>query len=97
VVIASEASAEVTAVAAGRVTAIDFMPEFGRFVLVEHGDYLTFYGNLSLLYVVTGDVLTAGQTVGRAGTDAEPKGRGIFFGLFDNGAAVDPEAWLNKQ
>jgi len=94
IVIETEASAEVSAVSEGAVSAIDVMPEYGRFILVEHGNYLTFYGNLSLFYVSVGDTVTPGQIIGRAGTDAEPKGRAIFFGIFENGNAVDPEIWI---
>lgn len=96
VLIETEASAEVTAVSEGKVSAIDIMPEYGRFILIEHGNYLTFYGNLSLFYVSVGDTVTPGQIIGRAGTDAEPKGRAIFFGVFENGKAVDPEIWIQK-
>ena len=51
------------AVAAGKVSAIDVMPEYGRFVLVEHGEYLTFYGNLSLFYVSAGESIEAGKVL----------------------------------
>ncbi|GMQ82314.1 MAG: peptidoglycan DD-metalloendopeptidase family protein [Rhodothermia bacterium] len=97
VLIAAEASSEVKAVSSGRVSTIDVMPEYGRFMLIEHGNYVTFYGNLSLLYASPGDTVVPGQIIGRSGTDAEPKGQTIFFGIFDNGKAVDPERWLKSQ
>lgn len=97
VLIASEASSEVKAVSSGRVSTIDVMPEYGRFMLIEHGNYVTFYGNLSLFYASPGDTIKPGQIIGRSGTDAEPKGQTIFFGIFDNGKAVDPETWLKSQ
>lgn len=97
VLIAAEASSEVKSVSSGRVSTIDLMPEYGRFILIEHGDYVTFYGNLSLFYASPGDTIEPGQIIGRSGTDAEPKGQSIFFGIFDNGKAVDPEKWFKSR
>ena len=93
-VIATQPSAEVRVVFEGTVSSIDIMPDLGIFVIIEHGDYHSVYGNFSLTYVAQGDRVKAGQVIGRSGTDAEPKGQAVFFGLFQNGKPLDPNPWL---
>jgi septal ring factor EnvC (AmiA/AmiB activator) len=97
ILIGSAASAEVKAVYEGRVLSVDLMPELGTFLILEHGDYYSVYANFSLLYVSKGDRVQAGQVLGRAGTEAEPKGNGLFFGLFREGQALDPTPWLAQR
>ncbi len=96
IVIKTEASAEVKATFSGRIRLVDVMPGLGRVVFLEHGDYLTVYGNFSLLYASQGDEIIAGQILGRSGTDAEPRGRSTFFGVFYKGEPIDPKGWLRR-
>lgn len=97
IVIETQASAEVRAVFDGQVIDVSILPEFGTYVVVEHGAYKSVYSNFSMTYVSEGDRVDAGQIIGRAGTDAEPKGKAIFFGLFKNGSPIDPGPWLRSQ
>ncbi|MDX1429950.1 MAG: peptidoglycan DD-metalloendopeptidase family protein, partial [Rhodothermales bacterium] len=96
VLIATESSAPVNAVFDGRVISIDIIPDFGTYVVVEHGEYHSVYSNFSLLYVGKNEIVSAGQIIGRAGTDAEPKGAGIFFAIFKKGQPMDPTSWLRR-
>ncbi|MFT4604423.1 MAG: septal ring factor EnvC (AmiA/AmiB activator) [Rhodothermales bacterium] len=93
IVVATAPGADVRSVFEGRVIGIDVMPVYGKYVMVSHGDYVTVYGNLSTVYVTSQQTLTAGQMVGKAGTDSEPYGAGYFFGLSKDGF-VDPARWL---
>ncbi len=97
ILIATKPQAEVRAVFDGRVIAIDAMPEYGTYVLIQHGEYQTFYSNLSLVYVSIGQAVRAGQVIGRAGTDAEPKRAGVFFSLFRGGQVLNPMPWLRPR
>ena len=92
--IATEPSAAVNAVFDGRVISIDIIPDFGTYVVIEHGEYHTVYSNFSLLYIGKNEMVTTGQVIGRAGTDAEPKGAGIFFAVFKKGEPMNPAVWL---
>lgn len=94
--IATEGAEGVRAVHGGTVSTTDVMPDLGRYMIIDHGDYHTVYGNFSLLYVGEGDQVEAGHMIGRAGTEGEPKGEGVFFGVFKDGVPVDPETWLRK-
>lgn len=94
ILIATRPSDEVRAVFAGEVLSISVIPDFGTYVVIGHGDYKSVYSNFSMIYLAEGDRVEAGQVLGRAGTDAEPKGSGLFFALFKGSTAVDPQTWL---
>ena len=97
ILISTTSSAEVNAVFDGEVIDIYPMPEFGRVVTISHGEFTSLYGNLSMLYVEAGTKVHSGQILGRSGTDNEPKGKAVFFGIFRNNAEVDPQKWLQRR
>ncbi|PIQ61231.1 MAG: peptidase M23 [Bacteroidetes bacterium CG12_big_fil_rev_8_21_14_0_65_60_17] len=94
ILIATTASAGVRAAAGGVVSTVDQMPDIGSYIIMEHGDFHTVYGNFSLVYVATGDQVAEGDLIGRAGTTAEPRGSALFFGIFENAVPVNPLDWL---
>ena len=96
ILVATSPAAEVKAVFDGKVVSVDIMPDLGTYLVIEHGEYHTVYGNFSLLYVGNNEEVKAGQVIGRAGTDAQPKGEGIFFAVFKNGKDIDPIPWLGR-
>ena len=95
--IATQPQAEVRAVFSGTVLSVSVIPEFGRYVAIQHGEYQSVYSNFSMIYVSEGMQVIAGQLIGRAGTDAEPKEAGLFFGLFKDGQPFDPKNWLEHR
>ncbi len=97
VFIATNPQEEVVSVFDGTILSVSVIPEFGRYILIEHGEYQTAYSNFSLIYVGEGERIKAGQTLGRAGTEDEPKGAGLFFALFQNGEAINPVPWLGRR
>lgn len=98
ILIATNPGASVRVVFNGEVAAIDFVPGYGQYLVVRHGDYLSVYSNFSELYVTEGQSLEAGQLLGRAGTNEEPRGAGVFFAVFDKttGEAINPRRWLRN-
>ncbi|MBX2822121.1 MAG: peptidoglycan DD-metalloendopeptidase family protein [Rhodothermaceae bacterium] len=92
--ISTAPQAEVNAVFDGEVTAVYTMPEFGRVITINHGDYTSLYGNLSSLQVAEGMPVEAGQLIGVSGTENEPRGESVFFAVFKDGAEENPEDWL---
>ena len=93
----SDSGAPARAVFRGTVERVGAMASYGTFVLVSHGDFVTVYGNLSQVVVRQGQALSAGQTVGRAGTASERRGSGLFFAVFQSGRATDPLGWLRGR
>ena len=97
VLIATKPQTEVRSVFDGTVLSVSVIPEFGTYIAIGHGEYQSVYSNFSMIYVTEGTAVTAGQVIGRAGTDAEPKQAGIFFGLFKDGAPFNPMPWLRAR
>lgn len=97
ILISTKASDEVRAVFEGEVVEIYPMPEFGNVVTISHGEFTSFYSNMSMLYVEAGSMVRSGQVIGRSGTDAEPKGTAVFFGIFRNNIEVNPIDWLQRR
>jgi septal ring factor EnvC (AmiA/AmiB activator) len=99
ILVATNPGSEVRAVFEGTVTGIDFVPGYGTYLVLRHGNYLSIYSNFSSLYVATGERVAAGQAIGEAGTDNEPRGAGVFFAVFDTteNTSVDPMQWLASR
>ncbi|MFO8099004.1 MAG: peptidoglycan DD-metalloendopeptidase family protein [Salinibacter sp.] len=99
ILIATDPGREVRSVFQGTVGGVDFVPGYGTYLVIRHGDYLSVYSNFSTLYVSEGETVEAGEVIGEAGTDAEPRGPGLFFAVFDRSenTSVDPTAWLAAQ
>lgn len=97
ILIDTRPQAEVRSVFEGAVVDVDVMPDYGTIVVIQHGEYRTVYSNFSVLYVEIGDRVSAGQTLGRAGTDSQPKGPALFFAIFKDGEALDPTPWLQRR
>ena len=96
ILIATSPGSPVRAVFRGEVTGIDFVPGYGTYLVVRHGDYLSVYSNFSSVRVSTGQRVDTGQRLGEAGTPNEPRGAGVFFAVFDadKSTSVDPLTWL---
>ncbi|MEL7361612.1 MAG: peptidoglycan DD-metalloendopeptidase family protein [Bacteroidota bacterium] len=95
--ISTAAGAEVRSVFDGVVARASRMPSFGSYLIIEHGDVKTVYGNLSLVSVAPGDRVRSGQVIGRAGTATTPRGAGVFFALYDGNDEQDPLPWLRPR
>jgi septal ring factor EnvC (AmiA/AmiB activator) len=99
ILIATSPEEQVRAVFQGTVSGVDFVPGYGTYLVVRHGEYLSVYSNFSSLYVSEGESVAAGEVLGLAGTEQEPRGAGIFFAVFDRSqsASVDPLQWLSSR
>jgi len=99
ILIATNPRAEVRAVFRGTVSGVDFVPGYGTYLVIRHGNYLSVYSNFSNLYVSTGDTVEAGEVLGKAGTKDEPRGAGVFFAVFnaESNESVNPRAWLASR
>ena len=65
--IALAAGTEIKAVFDGDVKQIVVMPGYNKCVLVQHGNYFSFYCKLGTVSVKAGDKVKTGQVVGRLG------------------------------
>lgn len=87
------AGAVARTVAAGRVVFADHLDDYGKTVLIDHGEhYYTLYANLETIDVAVGEVLPAGQ---RIATVYRVSGQSVlYFELRSGRDLVDPGPWL---
>lgn len=89
------AGATAQAVYSGKVSGVYVIPGFQTVVIVNHGNYYTVYGNLSGAAVKVGDVVKAGQGVGRvAASEDNPSVGQIHFEVWKNRDKQDPAGWI---
>jgi murein DD-endopeptidase MepM/ murein hydrolase activator NlpD len=84
----------VVAPAAGVVVDVGDYVLSGRTVLVDHGQgVVSAYFHLDTATVSKGDILRAGERVGRVGSTGLATGSHLHFGVYLHGKDVDPVAW----
>ena len=91
---------DVIAVLEGSVINVIDDEVVGKSVEIKHDNgYVTMYQSLSTVGVKKGDTVTQGQVIGKSGTNEMEKdlGNHLHFEIYDNGQAVNPENYLNKE
>lgn len=90
--LATSKGAPVKAIFNGTVRQIIVMPGYNQCVLVQHGDYFTFYCKLGQVLVKAGDKVKVGQTLGNVETiNGETE---LHFQLWEGKKPQNPEKWL---
>lgn len=90
--IALSPGTQVNAVFNGTVKQIVVMPGYNICVLVQHGNYFSFYCKLKSTSVKAGDQVKTGQKIGVVDTiNGETK---LHFQIWQNQKPQDPELWL---
>ncbi|KMO18041.1 peptidase M23B [Methylobacterium platani JCM 14648] len=91
----SEYGAPARATAAGTVTQADYAGGYGNMVEIDHGHGLaTRYAHLSAITVTPGQVVAAGQMVGRVGSTGRSTGTHLHYETRIDGEPVDPQRFL---
>jgi len=88
---------EVRVVHPGKVIAIQPFPGYGDVVMVQHGRFITAYGNLSRVLVRQNAILEKGDIIGLSGDETSAKGESLFFLVRENNTNLDPEKWLSSK
>ena len=89
--------AEARSVFEGKVLNIVQFKGSNPIVLVQHGNYITSYKNLSKVYVKKGDKLNAKQAIGKIFTNKETGKTVLQFSLFQNTTPQNPALWLYQM
>ena len=86
---------QVKAVFDGVVKSVIVQPGYNKCVLVQHGDYFTFYCKLGTVSVKAGDKVSTGQVLGAV----EPIGGStqLHFQLWSSKGPQNPIPWLRPQ
>lgn len=89
------AGSEVKAVFNGEVRRIIVMPGYNKCVLIQHGNYFTFYCKLDEVKVKTGDKVTTGQVIGTVDTiDGQTQ---LHLQVWKEKTPQNPESWLRPR
>ncbi|MDD2584229.1 MAG: M23 family metallopeptidase, partial [Bacteroidales bacterium] len=91
--ISTSLNAQVLAVFDGIVKQILVMPGYNQCVLIQHGNYYTFYTKIEKVRVSTGDKVTTGEVIGIL---AENEGNSVLhFQLWHGTTKQNPEHWIS--
>ena len=89
----TERESEVYCVFDGVVKQVVVIPGYNQCVLVQHGEYFTFYCKLSKVYVKAGQKLKTGAPLGKL--EAENKNSSsLHFQIWKGTAKQNPEIWI---
>ena len=91
--ISSPAGSNATAVFDGVVKQVLVMPGYDQCVLVQHGEYFTFYCKLRQVFVKSGDKLNTGDRIGQISTNEDGNAE-LHFQLWKGTDKQNPETWL---
>lgn len=94
--IQAQRNANIRSVYDGEVSKVFAVPGFNTCVIVRHGDYYTFYGNVFDLFVKMGDKVKAGQSLGKIYTDPDTGVATMHFQLWQKTNKLNPTPWLKR-
>ncbi|RYJ43878.1 murein hydrolase activator EnvC family protein [Flavobacterium beibuense] len=94
--ITTEKGSSAKAVFDGVVNSVSQINGGRMFVIVEHGNYLTLYYNLSSVNVGIGDKVKMGQKLGTLWTNPITGETVIKFIMTQNTDYLNPQQWLNR-
>lgn len=90
--IALSKNADVCAVFDGVVLDIAVMPGYNQCVIIQHGNYFSFYCKIKSLSVQKGDKVKTGQVIGKVDTiDGQNQ---LNFQIWKGSSSQNPESWL---
>jgi len=93
--IATDKNAEVFSVFDGVVKQILVMPGYNQCVLVQHGNFYTFYTKLDKVSVKSGEKIKTGQSLGNLAA-ADENSSVIHFQLWHGTNKQNPENWISR-
>ena len=94
VTISTTRGAEVFSVFEGVVKQIVVIPGYNQCVLIQHGQYYTFYCKLSRVSVKPGTRVSSGAPIGHLQPDGNQST--LHFQIWDGTRKQDPEKWLRR-
>ena len=67
-------------------------------LIIDHGSgYHSLYGNLSGIFLKTGDILIEGTVVGKIGKSNVLNYPALYFEIRHKGKPVNPVKWLKRK
>ena len=97
IVIATEKSQKVKTVFEGSVLSVLQFRGSNPTVLVQHGNYITAYKNLSKVFVSKGDKVSSNQYIGEVFTNSSTGKSSIQVSIFQKTTPLNPLLWILKM
>jgi septal ring factor EnvC (AmiA/AmiB activator) len=97
VTIATPGSAKVRSVFKGKVMQVFSFKGSNPGVLIQHGNYITSYSNLAVVYVKKGETIDAKQAIGEVFTHPTSGKSELKFSVFQNTTPVNPKSWVYRM
>ena len=97
IVIATEKFQKVKTVFEGSVLSVLQFRGSNPTVLIQHGNYITAYKNLSRVFVSKGDRVSSSQYIGEVFTNSSTGKSSIQFSIFQKTTPLNPLLWILKM
>jgi len=92
--ITTESGSSARAVFAGTVYSIQILSPINTLVMIQHGDFITVYQNLSSVSVKKGDKVNIKQTIGKIRTNNSTGKTALKFSVLQNDTFLNPQSWI---
>jgi septal ring factor EnvC (AmiA/AmiB activator) len=97
IIIATEKSEKVKTIFEGSVLSVLQFRGSNPTVLIQHGNYITAYKNLSKVFVNKGDKVDSNQYIGEVFTNSSTGKSSIQFSVFQKTTPLDPLSWILRM
>ncbi len=95
--IASPYGTDIYASYDGKVVAAAYTSTMGNYIMIDHGDGIyTVYMHCSKLYVKSGAIVVAGETIAAVGSTGRSTGNHLHFSVRVNGEYVSPWNYVSE-
>ena len=85
-------------VAEGKVEYVDWLPGYGKCIIVDHGDgYYSLYAHASSIFPARGAVVRAGDVLGEVGDTGSLNGTQLYFEIRKGKDSLNPRSWLSPD
>jgi murein hydrolase activator len=97
IVIATPKFEKVKTIFEGKVLSVLQFKGSNPTILIQHGNYISAYKNLSKVYVKKGDTVLSSQEIGQVFTNNSTEQSTIQFSVFEKTTPMNPLLWLLKM
>lgn len=95
--ISTENGARARAIYRGKVIAVQAIKGGNKAVLIQHGNYISVYNNLSKVFVSEGDNVSTKQELGEVFTSPSTNETVLKFMIYDNTKTDNPANWIYRM
>lgn len=93
--IAANIGTPVTATADGVVARVEYLPAYGKMVVLDHGyGYRTLFAHNSRILVKSGQRVVRGERIAEVGNTGRSTGSHLHYEVLLNGVPIDPRKFL---